>query len=162
MLTDVRFYQLLIFELITGGDYLFDPASGSRYSKDDEHIAQIMELMERYVHCAVFEALGFGVGFAVPSLAASHFSLTQSAYKTDQTRPERALSPSPPTGELRYVNKLRYWPLSSVLHDKYVFAAADAEALSAFLSPMLRLHPRPRTSSIIDGWTGSSSRARSM
>jgi serine/threonine-protein kinase SRPK3 len=34
-----------IFELITGGDYLFDPASGSRYSKDDDHIAQIMELM---------------------------------------------------------------------------------------------------------------------
>jgi serine/threonine-protein kinase SRPK3 len=33
------------FELITGGDYLFDPASGSRYSKDDDHIAQIMELM---------------------------------------------------------------------------------------------------------------------
>ena len=34
-----------IFELITGGDYLFDPASGSRYSKDDDHIAQIMELV---------------------------------------------------------------------------------------------------------------------
>jgi len=36
---------LQTFELITGGDYLFDPASGSRYSKDDDHIAQIMELM---------------------------------------------------------------------------------------------------------------------
>ena len=33
------------FELLTGGDYLFDPASGSRYSKDDDHIAQIIELM---------------------------------------------------------------------------------------------------------------------
>ena len=37
--------QIQIFELITGGDYLFDPASGTRYSKDDDHIAQIMELM---------------------------------------------------------------------------------------------------------------------
>jgi len=36
---------LQIFELITGGDYLFDPASGSRYSKDDDHVAQIIELM---------------------------------------------------------------------------------------------------------------------
>jgi serine/threonine-protein kinase SRPK3 len=36
---------LKIFELITGGDYLFDPASGSRYSKDDDHIAQIIELI---------------------------------------------------------------------------------------------------------------------
>jgi hypothetical protein len=34
-----------IFKPITGGDYLFDPASGSRYSKDDDHIAQIMELI---------------------------------------------------------------------------------------------------------------------
>lgn len=36
---------LQMFELITGGDYLFDPAPGSRYSKDDDHIAQIIELM---------------------------------------------------------------------------------------------------------------------
>ncbi|KAG8876536.1 serine/threonine protein kinase, CMGC group [Tulasnella sp. 331] len=35
----------MIFELLTGGDYLFDPQSGSKYSKDDDHIAQIMELM---------------------------------------------------------------------------------------------------------------------
>lgn len=34
-----------IFELIIGGNYLFDPGSGSRYSKDDDHIAQIIELM---------------------------------------------------------------------------------------------------------------------
>src|SRR5882762_4411900 len=40
-----NFYSPKIFELITGGDYLFDPASGSRYSKDDDHIAQIIELM---------------------------------------------------------------------------------------------------------------------
>lgn len=33
-----------IFELMTGGGYLFGPASGSRYSKDD-YIAQIIELM---------------------------------------------------------------------------------------------------------------------
>jgi serine/threonine-protein kinase SRPK3 len=33
-----------LFELLTGGDYLFDPASGSRYTKDDDHIAQIIEL----------------------------------------------------------------------------------------------------------------------
>ncbi|KAG5640038.1 hypothetical protein DXG03_001591, partial [Asterophora parasitica] len=42
---DVWSVACVIFELITGGDYLFDPASGSRYSKDDDHIAQIMELM---------------------------------------------------------------------------------------------------------------------
>lgn len=43
--TPINIFGTQIFELITGGDYLFDPASGSRYSKDDDHIAQIMELM---------------------------------------------------------------------------------------------------------------------
>lgn len=32
------------FELITG-DYLFDPQSGTKYGKDDDHIAQIVELL---------------------------------------------------------------------------------------------------------------------
>ena len=47
----VAFYDLhdlKIFELLTGGDYLFDPMSGSRYSKDDDHIAQIIELMGEF------------------------------------------------------------------------------------------------------------------
>ena len=43
-----------IFELITGGDYLFDPASGSRYSKDDDHIAQIIELMGEFPKSLAF------------------------------------------------------------------------------------------------------------
>lgn len=47
-------------------------------------------------------------------------------------------------GELRHINKLRYWPLHLVLHQKYLFAADDAEALASFLEPMLRLHPEKR------------------
>jgi len=34
----------MVFELITG-DYLFDPQSGTKYGKDDDHIAQIIELL---------------------------------------------------------------------------------------------------------------------
>ncbi|KAJ1646233.1 serine/threonine protein kinase, CMGC [Coemansia asiatica] len=34
----------LIFELLTG-DYLFEPHSGNRYSKDEDHIAQIIETL---------------------------------------------------------------------------------------------------------------------
>ncbi|ODQ78494.1 hypothetical protein BABINDRAFT_65165 [Babjeviella inositovora NRRL Y-12698] len=41
---DVWSFACLIFELITG-DYLFDPHSGNSYGKDDDHIAQIIELM---------------------------------------------------------------------------------------------------------------------
>lgn len=36
--------QVQVFELITG-DYLFDPQSGTKYGKDDDHIAQIIELL---------------------------------------------------------------------------------------------------------------------
>ena len=34
----------MIFELITG-DYLFNPKSGANYSKEEDHIAYIMELI---------------------------------------------------------------------------------------------------------------------
>ncbi|KAJ3334092.1 serine/threonine protein kinase, CMGC group [Gonapodya sp. JEL0774] len=37
----------MVFELITG-DYLFDPQGGGRYSKDDDHIAQIIELLGHF------------------------------------------------------------------------------------------------------------------
>ncbi|KOS19645.1 Protein kinase dsk1 [Escovopsis weberi] len=42
--TDVWSMSAMVFELITG-DYLFDPQSGTRYGKDDDHIAQIIELL---------------------------------------------------------------------------------------------------------------------
>jgi len=34
----------LVFELLTG-DYLFEPKSGEKFGKDDDHLAQIMELL---------------------------------------------------------------------------------------------------------------------
>jgi len=37
----------MVFELITG-DYLFDPQSGTKYGKDDDHIAQIIELLGNF------------------------------------------------------------------------------------------------------------------
>jgi len=41
---DMWSFGCMIFELLTG-DYLFDPKCGSRYTKDDDHIAQIIELV---------------------------------------------------------------------------------------------------------------------
>ncbi|TFK31114.1 kinase-like domain-containing protein, partial [Crucibulum laeve] len=110
---DIWSVACVIFELITGGDYLFDPASGSRYSKDDDHIAQIMELMGEIPKSIAFSG----------KYSSEFFNRK---------------------GELRHINKLRYWPLESVLHDKYLFPRADADALASFLNPMLRLHPDKR------------------
>ncbi|KAF9557569.1 kinase-like protein [Agrocybe pediades] len=111
--SDLWSVACILFELITGGDYLFDPASGSRYSKDDDHIAQIIELLGE-----IPKSIAFSGKY-------SHEFFNRK-------------------GELRHINKLRYWPLESVLHDKYLFPKAEADALAAFLSPMLRLHPDKR------------------
>ncbi|KAJ3862636.1 kinase-like domain-containing protein, partial [Lentinula novae-zelandiae] len=103
----------VLFELITGGDYLFDPASGSRYSKDDDHIAQIMELMG-----------------TLPS------SLTMGGKYCGEFFTRK--------GDLRHISKLRFWPLHSVLSDKYLFPASAASHLSGFLNPMLAGNPEKR------------------
>ncbi|KAJ3729689.1 kinase-like domain-containing protein [Lentinula raphanica] len=103
----------VLFELITGGDYLFDPASGSRYSKDDDHIAQIMELMG-----------------TLPS------SLTMGGKYSGEFFTRK--------GDLRHISKLRYWPLHSVLADKYLFPSNAASHLAGFLNPMLTGSPEKR------------------
>ncbi|ORZ30833.1 kinase-like domain-containing protein [Catenaria anguillulae PL171] len=41
---DIWSMGCMLFELITG-DYLFDPQAGERFTKDDDHIAQIIELV---------------------------------------------------------------------------------------------------------------------
>ncbi|KAG0057605.1 serine/threonine protein kinase, CMGC group [Gryganskiella cystojenkinii] len=45
--TDIWSVACMAFELVTG-DYLFSPQSGPQYSKDDDHMAQIIELMGNY------------------------------------------------------------------------------------------------------------------
>jgi serine/threonine-protein kinase SRPK3 len=45
---------------------------------------------------------------------------------------------------LRHINKLRFWPLEDVLHDKYEFTREVAQTIASFLSPMLRLNPEKR------------------
>jgi serine/threonine-protein kinase SRPK3 len=47
-------------------------------------------------------------------------------------------------GELRHINKLRFWPLEDVLHDKYEFTREIAQTIASFLSPMLRLNTEKR------------------
>lgn len=47
-------------------------------------------------------------------------------------------------GELRHIHKLRFWPVESVLHDKYLLPRADADMISSFLTPMMRLNPEKR------------------
>ncbi|KAA1475885.1 kinase-like protein [Dentipellis sp. KUC8613] len=111
---DIWSVACVLFELLAGGDYLFDPQAGSRYTKDEDHIAQIIEL----------------IGEFPPSLA---FSGKYSSRFFNRK------------GELRHINKLRFWPLEDVLHDKYEFSRDTAALIASFLTPMLRLNPEKRT-----------------
>lgn len=51
---DMWSFACLIFELLTG-DYLFDPRNGKSYTKDDDHIAQIIELIGPFSRCMLKE-----------------------------------------------------------------------------------------------------------
>ncbi|KAI0344937.1 kinase-like protein [Trametopsis cervina] len=110
---DIWSVACIIFELLTGGDYLFDPASGTRYTKDDDHIAQIIELMGEF-----------------PKSVASSGKYSGDFFNRK--------------GELRHIQKLRFWPLSDVLHDKYLLPKEEADMIASFLNPMLRLIPEKR------------------
>jgi hypothetical protein len=53
-------FLLQVFELITGGDYVFDPASGSRYSKDDDQgLLGIMTLVLSTRKCSPVLSITF-------------------------------------------------------------------------------------------------------
>ena len=47
LLADIWSIGCLIFELLTG-DYLFDPRDGGSFNKDDDHLAQIQELLGEF------------------------------------------------------------------------------------------------------------------
>jgi hypothetical protein len=50
----------------------------------------------------------------------------------------------PLAGKLKHINKLQFWPLEDVLHDKYEFSRETAQKIASFLSPMLDLDPERR------------------
>ncbi|CEL54595.1 serine/threonine kinase 23 [Rhizoctonia solani AG-1 IB] len=114
---DVWSAACVIFELLTGGDYLFDPQSGTKYSKDDDHIAQIIELLGEFPKTIAFSG----------KYSAEFFNRK---------------------GELRHIHKLRFWPMESVLHDKYLLSRADSDLIASFLTPMMQLNPDKRARAI--------------
>jgi serine/threonine protein kinase len=104
----------MIFELITG-DFLFEPRKGESYSKNDDHLAQIMELLGK-----------------MPK----KFALSGRYSRKYFNR----------AGNLRRIKGLQFWPLKSVLMEKYRVKESEAEGLNDFLMPMLQYFPEKRAS----------------
>lgn len=93
-LADVWLFGCLLFELLTG-DYLFDPRDGQTFTRDDDHLAQIIELVGE------FPLLEY--------LAECHNSLKFFVSLTS----------------MRHIKSLKMWPLMNVLEEKYKFNADD-------------------------------------
>ncbi|KAF7303883.1 hypothetical protein MIND_00618400 [Mycena indigotica] len=119
---DIWSVACVLFEVMTGGDYLFDPAPAPkgadgrpRYTKDDDHIAQIIELLGE-----------------IPAHVRKSGRWSGEFFDAK--------------GKLLHIQSLRPWPITAVLHDKYLFPQTEADAIADFLLPMLHLDPEKRQS----------------
>ena len=101
----------MTFELITG-DFLFDPRKGQNYSKTDDHLAQMIELLG-----------------PMPKNYAIGGSFFHKFFKRDEN-----------TGKwiFKNIEKLRHFPLQRLLMQKYRFKKEEADQLSDFLLPILQ------------------------
>ncbi|KAJ3596038.1 hypothetical protein NHX12_002447 [Muraenolepis orangiensis] len=154
---DIWSTACMAFELATG-DYLFEPHSGEDYSRDEDHIAHIIELLgciprhfalsgkysreffNRRDHIALIsELLG-----RVPRklFIAGKYSREFFSKK----------------GELRHITKLKPWSLYDVLVEKYGWSQEDASHFTHFLLPMLEMVPDKRASAsdcLVHPWLNS-------
>lgn len=124
---DIWSTACLAFELATG-DYLFDPHSGENYSRDEDHLAHIIELLG-----------------AIPSsliMRGKHGLKYFTSYGELIYRAQvNIFITSFISGNLRHITKLKTWNLFSVLIDKYNWAVDDARLFADFLLPMLEYNP---------------------
>ncbi|XP_038667531.1 SRSF protein kinase 2 isoform X2 [Scyliorhinus canicula] len=154
---DIWSTACMAFELATG-DYLFEPHSGEDYSRDEDHIAHIIELLgniprhfalsgkysreffNRRDHIAlIIELLG-----KIPR----KFAMSGKYSKEFFTK----------KGELRHITKLKPWSLFDVLIEKYGWPHEEAVQFTDFLLPMLEMVPEKRASAaecLRHPWLGS-------
>ncbi|ODV82126.1 kinase-like protein [Suhomyces tanzawaensis NRRL Y-17324] len=99
--TDMWSIGCIIFELITG-DYLFDPCNGKFFDKDEDHLAQIIELLGAY-----------------PS----------DEYLIDSKLTSKFFKLDPATNKvvLKNIDSLKMWGLEDVLVEKYKFDKDDIQ-----------------------------------
>eukprot|EP00927_Polykrikos_kofoidii_P050359 TRINITY_DN44279_c0_g1_i1.p1 TRINITY_DN44279_c0_g1~~TRINITY_DN44279_c0_g1_i1.p1 ORF type:complete len:776 (-),score=199.59 TRINITY_DN44279_c0_g1_i1:106-2349(-) len=112
---DVWSAACMFFELITG-DFLFNPRTGKDWSRDEDHLALMTELL-----C---------------SEPPKEWVL-QGKYARD------FFSNS---GKLKHIKKLKYWSLKDVLMEKYSHSTDEATEVADFLLPMLTWEPKKRQS----------------
>lgn len=112
--TDLWSLSCLVFELVTG-DYLFDPRSTKSYTRDEDHLAQMVELLEEWP----------------PVEYLQETSRWSEYFDHSCTR-------------FRRISKLKMWSLEKVLKEEYGMPVEEAADLGRFLRCGLQYRPADR------------------
>lgn len=112
---DIWSLACMVFELATG-DYLFDPKKGKTYSKNDDHLASISELL----------GVCRDKNFLNKCEASNEFY-------------DKNL-------KLKRIKKLKQWGIKDILVEKYHFKDTEAVFLAQFLERCLKWNPKDRAS----------------
>ncbi|XP_068453433.1 SRSF protein kinase 1a isoform X2 [Clinocottus analis] len=139
---DVWSTACMAFELATG-DYLFEPHSGEDYSRDEDHLALMIELLGKiprhYALSGKYSQEYFTkrdhIALVIELLGSVPRKLMTGKYSKDFFTKK---------GDLKHITKLKPWGLLEVLVDKYEWPREEAECFTDFLLPMLDLIPEKR------------------
>jgi len=111
--TDIWSVACMIFELLTG-EFLFAPRSSRKWSRDEDHISLIIELLGTY---------------PPPNWALK--GKYAKGILTNEGKPKK-------------IKSLKFWNLEDVMIDKYCFSKKEASDFCDFLLPMLEWLPKDR------------------
>ena len=109
----------MTYELITG-DFLFDPRKGNNYSKSDDHLAQMIELLG-----------------PMPRDYAIAGTFFEKFFRKDHLSGKWVF---------KNIDRLSHIPLNRMLIEKHHFKKHEADMLAEFLMPMLKWYPHERPS----------------
>ncbi|GFP95375.1 serine/threonine-protein kinase srpk [Phtheirospermum japonicum] len=127
---DMWSFACICFELATG-DVLFDPHSGDNYDRDEVYVLRefefdVAQFATLHDHLALMmELLGM-----MPRKIALGGRYSREFFNR--------------FGDLRHIRRLRFWPLSKVLMEKYEFCEQDASEMADFLVQILDFVPEKR------------------
>ena len=136
---DIWSAACMAFEMATG-DYLFEPHSGDDYSRDEDHLAHIIELIgpiPRHIAFAGHYSREFFNKRGNFKNCTRVFILVRKFIRIALYITFQVTDLSFIIGELRHITKLKPWGLYEVLTEKYEWDPETAQGFNDWLVPML-------------------------
>uniref|UniRef100_A0A8C4HDI7 non-specific serine/threonine protein kinase n=1 Tax=Dicentrarchus labrax TaxID=13489 RepID=A0A8C4HDI7_DICLA len=140
---DIWSTACMAFELATG-DYLFEPHSGEDYSRDEDHLALMIELLGKIPRHYALSGKYSQEYFTKRDHIALIIELLGSIPRKLIMAGKYSKDFFTKKGDLKHITKLKPWGLLEVLIDKYEWPREEAECFADFLIPMLELIPEKR------------------